>query len=326
MPSPLDWNADYLADRRRLRRKLTFWRAGAFLALVVAVLVVGWRVAEPGGAGSWQPHVARVSVDGVITGDRPTLDLLDEVAKSRAAAVIVTIESPGGTTTGAERLYDAIRRVAEKKPVVAVVRGMAASGGYIAAIGADRVFAQGNSLVGSIGVLFQFPNVGKLLDVVGVKMEEVKSSPLKAAPNGMEPTSPEARAALEALVGDSYQWFRDLVKKRRGMTDAELSVVADGRVFTGRQSVPLKLIDAVGSEADAIAWLEGEKGVGKNLPVRDWRPSRRLGGLGLAGLSASLATLFGLDEVADALRKLGDERATVALDGLLSVWQVRVIK
>ncbi len=325
MAPPPDWNADYLTDRRRLRRKLSFWRAGAALALIAAVGALTWRLSGPGVSGAYQQHVARIAIEGVITGDRETLKLLEDVAKSPASALILSIESPGGTTTGAERLYDAIRKVAEKKPVVAVVRGMAASGGYIAALGADRIVAQGNSLVGSIGVLFQFPNVGKLLENFGVKVEEVKSSPLKAAPNGLEPTSPEARAALEALVSDSYDWFRALVKNRRAMSDAEIAAVADGRVFTGRQGLALKLIDATGSEADAIAWLESAKGVRKDLPVRDWRPGRQGGRLGIFGLASGLAGLLGLSEYAEALSRLNNIHEVQGLDGLVSVWHAGFI-
>src|SRR4029450_12107078 len=107
-----------------------------------------------------------------------------------------------------------------------------ASGGYITAIAADHIIAQRTSLVGSIGVLFQIPNFTDLMKAVGVKVEEIKPSPLKAAPNGFEPTSPEARAAIDALVKDSYGWFRGLVKDRRGMDDAQIEKVADGRVFT----------------------------------------------------------------------------------------------
>ena len=162
------------------------------------------------------------------------------------------INSPGGTTAGSEQLYDALVRLKAKKPLVVVVEGLAASGGYITAIAADHIIAQQSSLVGSIGVLFQFPNFTELLKTVGVKVEEVKSSPLKAAPNGFEPTSPEARAALDALVKDSYAWFRGLVKERRGMDDASLEKVADGRVFTGRQAVELKLIDQLGDEKTAV--------------------------------------------------------------------------
>ena len=127
--------------------------------------------------------------------------------------MLVSIDSPGGTTTGAERLYDAIRRLSVKKPTVAVVGTLAASGGYIAALGADEIVAQGNSLVGSIGVLVEYPNFAKLLDKIGVKVENVKSAPLKASPNGFEPTTPEARAALASIVDDSFVWFKELVKR-----------------------------------------------------------------------------------------------------------------
>ena len=187
------------------------------------------------------------------------------------------INSPGGTTAGSEQLYDALVRLKAKKPLVVVVEGLAASGGYIGALAADHIIAQQSSLVGSIGVLFQFPNFTELMKTVGVKVEEVKSSPLKAAPNGFEPTSPEARAALDALVKDSYAWFRGLVKERRGMDEALLEKVADGRVFTGRQAVELKLIDQLGDEKTAVAWLVAEKKIKSDLPVRDFKLSPRFG-------------------------------------------------
>jgi protease-4 len=321
MSMPDDIPADYLVDRLRLRRKLSFWRVAAFLALAIALVVAGFRIAAPGGAPLLSAHIARVTISGLITGDHDTLQLLQDVGQSRAAAVILTINSPGGTTTGSEREYDAIRRLAAKKPVVAVVEDMAASGAYITALGADYVVARGNSLVGSIGVLFQYPNFSKLLDTVGVQMEEVKSSPLKAAPNGFEPTSPEARAVLASLVADSYAWFKGLVEQRRHMNDAELAAVSDGRVFTGRQGLPLKLVDALGGEREAITWLENEKGVAKNLPVRDWTKHRRFDGLGLLGLFSNIAASLGFDSLADLLREGDQVNQARLLDGLVSIWQ-----
>ena len=312
--------SDYLLDRRKLRRKLSFWRIAAFTVLIVAIGAATWRLTGASGGSPLQHHIARISINGVITGDRDTLKIFDDVAKSHASAVILSIESPGGTTTGAERLYDHIRKLSEKKPVVAVVGGMAASGGYIAAMGADRIVAQGNSLVGSIGVLFQFPNVGKLLDTVGVKMEEVKSSPLKASPNGYEPTSPEAREALAALVKDSFDWFKDLVRDRRDLNGESLAAVTDGRVFTGRQALSLKLIDALGSEQDAISWLETEKNIEKNLPVRDWKKRRSIEDLGRLGMAADAAALLGFEGPALSLRKLQSSKDEWFLDGLLSIW------
>ena len=221
------------------------------------------------------------------------------------------INSPGGTTAGSEQLYDALMRLKAKKPLVVVVEGLAASGGYITAIAADHIVAQQSSLVGSIGVLFQFPNFTELLKTVGVKVEEVKSSPLKAAPNGFEPTSPEARAAIDALVKDSYAWFRGLVKARRGMDDALLEKVADGRVFTGRQAVELKLVDAIGDEKAAVEWLVTQKNVKKDLPVRDykltpalWRPDFPAdGGVRDARCARSDAPLRGISSRAASARR-----------------------
>lgn len=320
MHSPSD--ADYLVDRRLLRRKLTFWRVALFALLAAFVVGIGVYYAGPD-AGHSGRHIARLSIEGVITGDKDTLKLIRDIGAARGAeALILTIESPGGTTTGAERLYKELRLVAAKKPVVAVVGTMAASGGYIAAMGSDRIFAEGNSLVGSIGVLFQFPNFSKLLDTVGVAVESVKSSPLKAAPSGVEPTSPEARAALNALVVDSYDWFKALVKDRRHLDDSLLAKVSDGRVFTGRQGLDLKLVDALGGEREAIAWLEQDKKIDKDLPVRDWKKERSLERLGLLGVSAGLLDSLGLDALAMPLRRLASLGDARLLDGLVSVWQV----
>ena len=260
------------------------------MVAIAAIVAVG-VLATPGGrqALTVSGSIARVNIEGLIRSDQDRAEALERLEKSSAAAVIVHINSPGGTTAGSEQLYDALVRLKAKKPLVVVVDGLAASGGYITAIAADHIIAQQTSLVGSIGVLFQFPNFTELMKTVGVKVEEVKSSPLKAAPNGFEPTSPEARAALDALVKDTYAWFRGLVKERRGMDDALLEKVADGRVFTGRQAVDLKLIDQLGDEKTAVAWLVANKNVKSNLPVRDFKLSPRFGDLTFLRTAASIA-------------------------------------
>jgi protease-4 len=208
--------------------------------------------------------------------------------------------------------------------LVVVVEGLAASGGYIAALASDQIIAQQTSLVGSIGVLFQIPNVSDLLKTVGVKVEEVKSSPLKAAPNGYEPTSPEARAALDSLVKDSYAWFRGLVKERRNMDDATLQTVADGRVFTGRQAVGLKLIDQLGDEKTAVAWLVAQKKVGSDVPVKDFKLSPRFGDMTFLRVTASMALdAIGLGAISRQLEQAGVVQAVdrFGLDGMLALWQ-----
>ena len=270
-------DSDVIVDRRRICRKLTFWRVIAALLAIAAVATAG-VLATPDARNAFSTgSIARVHIDGLIRSDADRVEALERLENSHTAAVVVHINSPGGTTAGSEQLYDALVRLKAKKPLVVVVEGLAASGGYITAIAADHIVAQQTSLVGSIGVLFQFPNFTDLLKTVGVKVEEVKSSPLKAAPNGYEPTTPEARAALDSLVKDSYAWFRSLVKARRSMDDALLEKVADGRVFTGHQALDLKLIDQLGDEKAAVAWLVAEKGVKSGLPVHDYKLAPRFG-------------------------------------------------
>ncbi len=318
------FQSDHIVDRRQLRRKITFWRAATFSVIGLVVILAGVYAYLSGSTtGGIGPHIARISIEGLITGDAKTLKLIKDVGESsNALALLVTIESPGGTTTGSEKIYDELRLVAAKKPVVAVVGTMAASGGYISALGADTIFATGNSLVGSIGVLFQFPNFSKILDTVGIKVEEVKSSPLKAAPNGLEPTSEAARAALAALVSDSFDWFKRLVKERRGMSDQELNAVADGRVFTGRQSLPLKLIDRIGGEREAIVFLEEEKKIAKGLPVNEWKAPRNFEPLGLLGLASQAAYAFGFEPLGIFLQSGADNLENRKLDGLVSIWHI----
>jgi protease-4 len=318
-------DADYIVDRRRMRRKLTFWRVFAVLLAIIAVVAVTLRF---GGRGSvltadTGSYIARVTINGLIRNDQDRVEALDRLAKSRARAVIVHVDSPGGTAAGAEQLYASLRDVAQAKPMVVVVDGLAASGGYIAALSADHVVARSASLVGSIGVLVQYPNVVELLRTIGVRVEEIKSSPLKAAPSAFEPASPEARAALESIVKDTYGWFRALVKERRNLNDSGLERVADGRVFTGRQAVELKLIDQIGGEDTAIAWLAKEKGIDAKTPVRDWRLKARFSDLSMIHLvTATMLDAAGLGSLARRI----EESATVQtierlnLDGLLALW------
>ena len=318
-------DADQIVDRRRMRRKLTFWRVFAVLIALVAIAVVAFRFSGRDSllAQATGHTIARVTIKGLIRNDVDRVESLDRLADSRVGAVIVHIDSPGGTTSGAEQLFGSLRAVAAKKPMVVVIDGLAASGGYIAAMASDHIIAQQSSLVGSIGVLFQYPNVGDLLKTVGVKIEEIKSSPLKAAPNGYEPTSPEARAAIEAVVMDSYAWFRRLVQERRRIEDGLLEKVADGRIFTGRQGLEMKLVDQLGGEEQAIAWLAKEKKVDPKWPVRDWRLSSRLGDLPF--LHLGMRTLFDAVGLGAIGRHLENTAAIQAierlnLDGLLALW------
>jgi len=319
-------DADIIVDRRRKRRNLNFWRVFGVLLAVCVVLTVAAALRPPGtGMFSGGPgaSIARVTITGLIRSDRERVAAIERLAKSSVKGVIVHINSPGGTTAGSEELHDSLKRLNAEKPMVVVVDGLAASGGYVAAIAADHIVAQETSLVGSIGVLFQYPNFSDALKTLGIKVEEIKSSPLKAAPNGFEPTSPEARAAIEAIVMDSYAWFRDLVKDRRHLDDAMLQQVADGRVFTGRQGITLRLVDELGDEETAIAWLAKEKNIDAKTPVRDFRLRDRFGDLSfLHTMTIAALEIVGLHSIARHLDYWGTVRAIdrLNLDGLLALW------
>ena len=316
--------ADQIVDRRSLRRKLSFWRVLAFVALALAIVAaIVFAAGRDGLSGLMSPQIARVSISGFITENRDQLELLDRIGESDAVkGVIVAIDSTGGATAGGEALYEALLRLSEKKPTVATMGTVGASAAYMAAIATDHVVARRTTITGSIGVLFQYPEISQLLDKVGVDVETVKSSPLKAEPSPFQPASPEALAVIGSVVRDTYDWFVDIVAERRGLERADALILADGRIFTGRQALDARLIDAIGGEEAALDWL-ATKDVDRKLPIRDWKPAGRSGGL----LSADLAILWIARQLGIAPDLAGGGlidgtlRERLKLDGLLSVWQ-----
>jgi protease IV len=314
--------ADQIVDRRHLAKRVSFWR---IISVLLAIgLVAGLGIFAGGGTIATEhskPHIARVSITGLITGDNATLELLESVQKSPAVqGVILSIESPGGTVSGSEELYLSIRRLSEVKPVVSVVGNTAASGAYIAALGSDHIISRGGAIIGSIGVIAQIPNATKLLGNLGVEMETVRSSPLKASPSGLEPTPPEAKKALEAMILDSFVWFKGLVKERRKLSDEELKIVADGRVFTGRQALPLKLIDELGGEIEAKKWLETEKKISSNLSIEDWKRVEKNKPFNLLRNLSSLSSTIGFQSLAIGLNQMAGVTEQAQHTGLMMIW------
>jgi len=300
--NPMSLDLDSMIDRRRLKRRLSFWR----LIAIVAVAALAIWALTPFGVQEHTAHVARISVDDVIIENRETETILDRVAADpNVKALIVRINSPGGTTAGSEGLYHAIRRVGKQKPVVATMGTLAASGGYMASLAADHVIARETTITGSIGVIFQTAEMSGLLDKIGVGVETVKSGKLKGEPAVDKPMSPEARAALQAMIDDTYNWFVDLVAARRPLAREDVIPLADGRVFTGRQAAENGLVDALGGELEARQWLEQERGIPTALPVidKDITPQERLLG----------------DMLGSFVQKiLSSEELT--LDGMVSLW------
>ncbi len=268
---------DFYEERRRKWRRSAFWR-GFGVAALVALILGALLFPRDLMSGA---QIARLDVGGVITDDPRRDQMLEAIREDdNVRALILRVNSPGGTTAGSEALFASLRAVSETKPVVAVLAEVAASGGYVAAIAADHIVARGNTLTGSIGVIMEYPDLTGLIDRLGVEMETVRSSELKAEPSPFRPTTPEARARDEALVADSYAWFRGLVGERRGLTGADLDTAADGGVFTGRMALDMGLVDEIGGEAQAVAWLESRDDALLDLPVRDWEVEEDQGVLG----------------------------------------------
>lgn len=318
-------DADQIIDRRRLRRKLTFWRVVGFLA--VAIIIVGGIVlgAGPDGfPGLREEQIARVTISGFITEDQDQIDLLEKLAKTDAVkGVIVAIDSTGGATSGGEALYESLLKLSRKKPTVASIGTFGASAAYMAAIATDHVVVRRTSITGSIGVIFQFPEVSELMKTLGIAVEEVKSSPLKAEPSPFKPATEAARQVMAGIVRDSYDWFVDIVAKRRELPRDTALALADGRIFTGRQALRAKLVDEIGGEETAIAWL-ATKGVDKNLPIRDWEPRNRDRGFFSFADAAALWLARQTGIAPDLLRGGVIDRIlpqSLKLDGLMSVWQ-----
>ncbi len=284
-------------DRRRDRRR--GWFRFAFFALLIGAAVISSAVARV--ATTATPHIARVEITGTIASDTARQELLARLAREDAVkAVIVRIDSPGGTTVGGETLYGALRSIAEKKPVVAVTGELAASAAYMAALGADRIYARGNTITASIGVIFTAPNFHGALETLGVRVLEVKSGARKAEPSPFQPPEPEKLEAEKKLIDEIFEWFVALVKERRDPPAATMALIRDGRVVTGRRALELGLVDAIGGERDAVSWLVAERGVTSGLPVRDRKPKRPDQGLASRFVGAAVDRVFGV-EAADRL-------------------------
>jgi protease-4 len=293
---------DALIDRRRLKRKMRWWQAATLVAVALAIIAF----LQASDLLFERAKVARLRVAGLITEDHTRETLLANIAKDPSVrALIVHLDSPGGTVVGGEDLYRSLRVVGERKPVVTVMGTVAASAAYMTAVAGDRVFAREGTITGSIGVLFQTADITALLDKLGIKPETLKSGPLKAVPSPTEPLTDEARAATQALVLDLFEFFIDLVTERRPLDRTQVLQLADGRVYTGRQAVANGLVDAIGGETAARDWLAEAKDIPRDLPTVTVKPKSER-----RGFSDALSSLTGKSLFSNAL----------TLDGLLSVW------
>jgi protease-4 len=319
-------SAEEIIDRRRLRTSMRWWRLAAFVLLAIALIAsLSAGGAFEGMTRKGSDHIARVRIDGVISSDRKMVELLESLKKkNQVKAVILEISTPGGSTAGGEALYEAVRDLAAKKPVVASVDTLAASAGYMIACATDQIVARRSSIVGSIGVLFQYGDVAGLLDKLGVHVDAIKSSPLKAEPSPFKPASEEAKAMVSRVVGDSYDWFVNLVAERRKMPIDKTRALADGSIYTGTQGLANGLVDRIGGEETARKWLVDERGISDDLKIVEWK-SQAENPYGIDATMATLLKIAGID--AQLVQESGLNRLierTLFLDGLRSQMQERL--
>ena len=290
-------------DRRRLKRHVTFWRAATIVAIVMMSVVV---IGKANLIGVGRHHVALLEIEGLILSKPQREQMLyDLIENAAAVALVVRIDSPGGETAASESVYRALRAISEVKPVVVVMGSVAASGGYMAALAADRIFARESTITGSIGVVLEATNLVGLMEMMGVENETIRSGPLKAQPNLLERLTPDARAVNQRLVDDIHGMFKHMVAERRSLDPNVVEALADGRVFSGADAKSNGLIDALGGLPEARRWLEEKYAIPVTLPNQALQTFRTKHWLDWLFSTAIQKSYFA-------------ERLT--LDGLVSVW------
>jgi len=301
-------SADTLLDRMYLKAQLNRWRIAAVVLAVVmlaGLVMMSGHGRMPGQLS--KNYIARITFDSIIMDDQNVYELIDDVAEDKnAKAVIVWLDTPGGSAVGGEEIYLKLKALAKHKPVVAVMRSVAASAGYMIACGTDQIFAREGTITGSIGVIIESAEVTELAEKLGVKPIIVKSSALKSTLSPFEKATPESLSTVQTMIDDFYNRFVDMVSESRKIPREQVVKLADGRVYSGKRAADLKLVDAIGGEDEAIAWLEKNKGIPKGLDILDESVKPPLGLLEQLTQSTFLGKFF--------------QNSRIKLDGLVAIW------
>lgn len=226
------------------------------------------NVIEP---GAFDERIALLSVDGVIQDvgsssiwmpleydHQMFLASLEQILNDDTVkGIVLYVNSPGGGVIESAEIHDKLVQIQEEKgiPIYVSMGSMAASGGYYISAPADKIFAHRETITGSIGVIIQSYNYAELAKKLGIDLETVKSGPHKDMFSGTRPTTEEEKAMIQEMINESYEAFVDVVEKGRGMSEAEVKKVADGRILSGSQALRAGLIDEIGNLEDAIESL-----------------------------------------------------------------------
>jgi protease IV len=266
---------DLMFERDKLREQIRRWK---WLFLVILLILVVFITKDTNVSPNNKEIIARIRIEGVIDHDKDLTKKLKEIGDNpRIKAVLLHVDSPGGVAYAGENLYIELKRLSEKKPVVSVLETLAASAGYMIALGTDYIVARNMTITGSIGVIWQSFEMVEMANKLGINFVSVKSSPLKAAPNPMEKITPDAKAATKQSIDDSYDVFLAMLMEGRSMKKTKALKLANGQVYTGRRAKELGLIDEIGAEEEAVAWLEKNKNISPQATIVDINWSKPTG-------------------------------------------------
>lgn len=215
--------------------------------------------------------IATISIEGIISNPEDTLNDLENINKSsNAKALLVNINSPGGTFVSSKELYDKIKEISKKIPVVTYMREMATSGGYLVSLASQKIFSNIGTITGSVGVILQTAEITELLEKIGINPIVIKSGKLKATPNPLEGLSENDSRYLNDVIKSMQLEFLSILSENRNIESKTLEIISDGRIFTGKQAKELNLIDFIGSKSDAIRWLKDEAKLPQDIDILDY--------------------------------------------------------
>ena len=246
------------------KRQTTIKRLLIFTIVILSIVTASLQFQQK------ENFIAKITVEGIIKDRNDILEQLKNLDNDQNVKGLLTIiNSPGGTYVGSKEIHESIKNLSKKIPTVAYMREMATSGGYLVSLSSDRIFGNEATITGSIGVILQTANISQLLDKLGINPIIIKSGDLKAVPNPAEEIDENKLDYLKDVIQKMQTEFLDLVKKSRNISSSTLELVSDGRIVIGKQAKDLKLIDAVGTENDALSWLKKEAGVDDDVRVKD---------------------------------------------------------
>ena len=261
----LDWQI--LEENKKKSFRKGLWR-GIFIS--VSLVTIFFFFSNFNNLSSNFPHIARISISGIIYDNNKLVETINDLSENEnVKSVFVKINSPGGTVVGSESLYLAINRLSNIKPVISLMGEVATSGGYIVALASNHILARQNTLTGSIGVIIEYQNFSELSNKIGISIDSIKSGKIKGGQNPLSPFDPFVKSNDQKLVDYSFNWFISLIKNNRNIDPNVIDLVSDGRTLTGGMAMDLGLIDGIGSEKEALEYLETNYPSIKGLKIID---------------------------------------------------------